>query len=278
MIIVLNVGANIVRISLSNLYELDLWSRRTAAQHSLGKVADFIAMPPEFWPKIYSRLEKSISLSSSPIASLIRKGYWLYMEKMYQLRNLSARIKCFLWRFSRSRISASARIHPSAYISRFRVQIGANCLIGPLAVVYENSILDDHVEIGARCVIGSECLSAVSVRGKIICMIHTGGVHIHRGTRVGSLSCIDKSRDGNYTEIGEGSSIGELVYIPHNVKIGKKCYLAPNSMVSGYVTIGDYVRIGRNASVSDNLIIGNSVTIEPGSVVTKHVLDENIVR
>jgi len=215
-----------------------------------------------------SKLERSDVVRSSKL-----KAYLAYRERRYQLRNLSARLTRIFWRLSRSQISESAQIHPSACVSSFKVKIGSGCVIGPRTVVHENSVLDDNVDLAAGCVIGSEGFVCQTFGKKVIPIIHTGGVHIHRGVRVLSLSCIDKSTDGGYTEIGEESRIGEMAHIAHNVTLGKRCQVESHTMIAGHVAVGDDVRICRNASISNTLIIGNSVRIGPGAVVTKTVHD-----
>jgi UDP-3-O-[3-hydroxymyristoyl] glucosamine N-acyltransferase len=175
---------------------------------------------------------------------------------------------------SRTQISETARIHPSAYVSRFKVKIGSDCVIGPHAVVYENSILDDKVDLAAGCVVGSEGLVCRKFAKKVIPIRHRGGVHIHRGVRIGPLSCVNKSEvHGGYTEIGEGSCIGEEVLIGHNAVLGRRCHVESHTMIAGSVVIGDDVRICRNSSISNRLIIGNSVRVGPGAVVNKTVQD-----
>lgn len=200
-------------------------------------------------------------LERNPVRSL--------KKKWHQLRNLSARVICFFWRLSRNHISETAQIHPCAYISSFKVKIGSNCVIGPQVVVYPNSILDDEVHLAAGCVIGSE--GFVVRRGILI--IHTGAAHIHRGARILSFSCVDKSTDRGCTEIGEGSRIDEQVHVAHDVKVGRRCHVESHVMFAGHVVTGDDVKISRNASISNRVVIGNSVRIGPGAVVTKTVQD-----
>jgi UDP-3-O-[3-hydroxymyristoyl] glucosamine N-acyltransferase len=220
-------------------------------------------------------------LETSILARFLKsKSPFLYRicgEKWDQLRNLWARVVRLCWRLSRSEISESARVHPSAYISSYKVKIGAGCLIGPHTVIYENSILEDSVELGPGCVVGSEGFVCHALGRKVIPIIHVGGVYIHRGARIQSLSCIDKSTEGGYTEIGEESRISGHVHIGHNVKLGRRCHVESHASLGGHVVYGDDVWICMNASIVELLIIGNSVRIGPSAVVTKNVEDSKSV-
>lgn len=216
-----------------------------------------------------SKLEKS-----NLVHSLKSKWPYLYAicgEKWDQVRNAYARLIRLSWRLSRSRVSQTAQIHPSVYISPFKVRIGPGCVIGPHAVVYENSTLDDNVQLGSGCVIGSEGYVSHSLGKKIVPIIHVGGVHIHRSVQIQSLSCVNKSTNGGCTEIGEGSWIGEHVHIAHDDRLGRSCHVEPHAKLAGHVICGDNVTIGRNASIRERLVIGRCARIHSGAVVTQNV-------
>jgi len=217
---------------------------------------------------IISKLEDFVRSHESA-----KKAYLLLVGIMYRMRNPFARVRRLTWRLSTTQVSETARIHPSAYVSRFKVRIGPDCVIGPHAVVYENSILDDKVDLGAGCVVGSEGFVCRTLGKKVFPVLHTGGVHIHRKVRIQSQSCVDRSTRGGYTEIGEESCIGEQVHVAHNVTLGRRCQIEPQSMIAGHVIMGDNVRISRNVSVSDSLKIGSQVMIGPGAVVTRNARD-----
>ena len=75
------------------------------------------------------------------------------------------------------------------------------------------------------------------------------------------------------TIIHEGCKIDNLVHIAHNVKIGKQSLIIANAMIAGSTIIGEYSWIAPSASIINGVSIGNHTTIGMGSVVTKHVPD-----
>jgi UDP-3-O-[3-hydroxymyristoyl] glucosamine N-acyltransferase len=203
--------------------------------------------------------------------------YAMCGEMWDNLRNLWARVILLYWRLSRTQISQTAQVHPSAYVSSFKVKIGSGCVVGPHVAIFENSILEDNVELGPGCVVGSDGFVCHALGKKVIPIIHIGGVYIHRGVQIQSLSCVDKSTDGGYTEIGEESRICEQVHIGHNVRLGRRCHVESHAELGGNVLYGDDVRICNNASIVEMLVIGNSARIEQGAVVTKNVQDGGAV-
>lgn len=111
---------------------------------------------------------------------------------------------------------------------------------------------------------------------------------------------------GDNTKIGDGTRIGSFCDIGRNVVIGKSCIIQAHVTISNECQVGDNVFIGPNTSllndkfphsrcltpsiIEDNVVIGGCVTILPnvtvhksaviaaGSVVTKDVPPETVVK
>ena len=111
---------------------------------------------------------------------------------------------------------------------------------------------------------------------------------------------------GDNTKIGDGTCIGSFCDIGKNVVIGQNCIIQAHVTVSNECKIGDNVFIGPNSSllndkfphsrcltpsiIKDDVVIGGCVTVLPnvtvnensviaaGSVVTKDVPPETVVK
>lgn len=111
---------------------------------------------------------------------------------------------------------------------------------------------------------------------------------------------------GDNTKIGDGTRIGSFCDIGKNVVIGKNCIIQAHVTISNECQLGNNVFVGPNTSllndkfphskcltpsiIEDNVVIGGCVTILPnvivhsnsviaaGSVVTKDVPPENVVK
>lgn len=111
---------------------------------------------------------------------------------------------------------------------------------------------------------------------------------------------------GENTKIGDGTRIGSFCDIGKNVLIGKNCNIQAHVTISNECKLGDNVFIGPNSSIlndkfpqserltppiiKDNVIIGGCSVILPnitigknsvvaaGSVVTKEVAPETVVK
>jgi len=162
-------------------------------------------------------------------------------------------------------------IHPTAIIDYDKVMIGDFCTIEKNVVIEKNSIIGNHVVIEEGVVIGSEGFELRRIAGEIIPVAHLGGVIIHDNVCIGSHTCIDKSSLGEYTEIGESSTILSRVQVGHGIKIGKDVIVSNGTMIGGYTKIGDRVRIGRHCSVSDGISLVEDSIIPDYTLVTHDV-------
>ena len=63
-----------------------------------------------------------------------------------------------------------------------------------------------------------------------------------------------------------------LVYVAHNVRIGKRCRVAANAAIGGSTTLGDEVYVGPGAAISSELRVGAGAVVSLGAVVTRDVL------
>ena len=186
-------------------------------------------------------------------------------------------------------ISDRAFIHPTA-------TIGANVAVGHFAVVEEDVVLGDNVQIhsgvhlAAGCVIGEDTVifsNVVLYRDTMVgsrCLIHSGtvigafgfgydssqGVHklspqignvvIGNDVEVGANSTIDRATYGS-TIIGDGTKIDNFVMIAHNCKIGKHNLLCAHTGIAGSTTTGEYVVMAGRVGVKDHVHIGDRAII-----------------
>ncbi len=203
-----------------------------------------------------------------------------------------------LTKFYRAKgISKSAQIGKNTSIGE-HVIIGENAQIGEGVVIGSYTIIGSGVTIGDGSVIGSHVVIGFSLIGNEV-MIHSGckigldGFGFVPGTthtkipHIGrviiqdkvevQVNCtIDRGAIGD-TVIGEGTKIDNAVHIGHNVIIGRHCFLAAQTGISGSTKIGDYTVFGGKAGIAGHLTIGNHVTIAAAAGVTRSIPDGQTV-
>ncbi|HKK68803.1 MAG TPA: DapH/DapD/GlmU-related protein, partial [Bacteroidales bacterium] len=69
-------------------------------------------------------------------------------------------------------------------------------------------------------------------------------------------------------EIGAGTKIWHFTHIMSNSKMGKKCNLGQNVVVSPDVVLGDNVKVQNNVSIYTGVICEDDVFLGPSMVFT----------
>jgi acetyltransferase-like isoleucine patch superfamily enzyme len=149
-----------------------------------------------------------------------------------------------------------------------RIWIGANCSIGPHAVVYYD------VEIGENTLLGD-------------------GASIREGCRIGSRCVISRYVTLNYnTRVGDRTKIMDLTHITGNCRIGDDVFVSTcvattndNALGQGAYddermagpTLEDGVMVGASAALLPGVVIGRGAVVGAGAVVTRDVEAGSVV-
>ena len=173
-------------------------------------------------------------------------------------------------------IGDNVEIFPGSYIGKVpkgaalarqpeytqQVTIGANCAIGPNAVVYydvkigENTLLGDGASVREQCRIGSDCILSRYVT-------------VNYATTIGNNTKImDSTHITGKCSIGDNVFISLCVGSTNDNAIGKLGY--QEDRVKGPV-IEDGVAIGAGAMLMPAITIHENAIVGAGSVVTKDV-------
>ncbi len=167
-------------------------------------------------------------------------------------------------------VSSDAHIHEMAVIGD-NVHVEAGAVIGACAVILPNTYVGRDVRIKPNSTIGGDGFENAVIRGRRTIVPHAGGVWLSEGVQVGSSTCIDRALFGNFSFVGERTTIDNLVHFAHSAQTGKNCSLVACSEISGSAILGDGVWLGPNVSVNQSLTIGNHCYVGTGAVVTRNL-------
>ena len=181
-------------------------------------------------------------------------------------------------------VHPSAAVHPEAQVAADvhigplcavgRVTIGAGCVIHSGVQLYDGVTLGRKVTLQSGCVIGVQGFSLTKdEHGEWCNMPHLGGVLIEDGVELQALCVVDRGVLDD-TVIGAGTLVNSGCYIGHNVRIGRRNFIAGHTMLSGSVVTGDDCWFGPKTVVRDRLRIGANCFTGTGSVVVRD-LEEN---
>lgn len=164
----------------------------------------------------------------------------------------------------------------SGAVIRRHCSIGAFCHIHPRVLLYENTVLKDHVILHGGVVAGSDGFGYVKDKGVIHKFPQLGKVIIEENVEIGANTTIDKGSMED-TVIGSNSKIDNLCHIAHNVKIGKNLIMAAQSGIAGSAVIGDDVTISGQVAITDNVTVGRNAVIGGKSGVIGDIADNAVV-
>jgi UDP-3-O-[3-hydroxymyristoyl] glucosamine N-acyltransferase len=148
-----------------------------------------------------------------------------------------------------------------------RLQIGANCIVGPLAIVYYDVEIGPEVLIGDGASIRELCrVGSKAVIGR--------GVTLDRAVSIGSgTRVMDKAHLTGGMVIGEGVFISAMVVTTNDSTFGRD-YVEQS--VRG-PSIDSGAMIGGGASLLPGVHIGRDAIVGSGAVVTADVEPETMV-
>ncbi|MDN5747900.1 MAG: UDP-N-acetylglucosamine acyltransferase [Pseudonocardia sp.] len=161
-------------------------------------------------------------------------------------------------------------IHSSAIISD-GVELGADVVVGPHAVLLGPCQIGDGVRIGPGCVIGS----APEITGATQNIALNGdlahhGVVIGPGSVIRELSTVQQGSLAP-TQIGAGCWLLSRAYVAHDCVIDDEVTLSAGVAVGGYARIGYGVTLGMNTTVHQRRIIGPVAMVGMSAAVTRDV-------
>jgi acetyltransferase-like isoleucine patch superfamily enzyme len=169
------------------------------------------------------------------------------------------------------RISKGAVIGPNCILS-------SGVLVGCNSKLNHNVRLDENCSIGDDCFVGSNCILRPSTflgnRSVIAHNIVCEGLAI-----VGEDSIVhDQSHMTLGLKIGDRTFVGAKVMFVNDYKMVHMRKELKDKWKPEAPVVGDGVRIGSGAIIIPRVSIGNNSLIAAGSVVTRHVGENRIVR
>ena len=160
-------------------------------------------------------------------------------------------------------------ISPLVYIGE-NVQIGSDCVIESGVFIGSNTAIGDGVIIRAGSRIGVNCNYHCKCGSWYRNFCGVGRLIIGNEVEIGANTVIQHGTLSD-TIIGNGTVIGNLVEIAHDVKIGAGCLIISQVGICGNVTIGDGVQVYGQAGIANFVKIGDGAVILAKSAVTKDV-------
>jgi UDP-3-O-[3-hydroxymyristoyl] glucosamine N-acyltransferase len=170
-----------------------------------------------------------------------------------------------------NRIDSSARIDPSARIPSYGVSIGARVWVGPNVTLLPGVTIETDCVLHPGVVLGMPGFNTGIVGGRQRVLPQLGGVRLKPFVELLANVCVARALFGGETLLGEETVADNLVYIAHDVQIGRRVQICALANILGRAEIGDGVYIGPSAVVINGARLGAGAKVSIGAVVTRDV-------
>ena len=172
-------------------------------------------------------------------------------------------------------IDEEAVVAPTAHIGAGcvigKASIGANTILMPNVVVYDDVTIGDNCLIQAGAILGTDGLGCTrDEEGRLTKFPHLGGIRIGNDVEIGANCQIAKGTFSD-TIIEDGCKINGLCFIAHNTHLEKNVWITGDTMLCGSVYVEKNATIFSNVIVREQMRLGEESIIGMGSVVTKPV-------
>lgn len=168
-------------------------------------------------------------------------------------------------------IDASALIDPTARIANYGVEIGARVHIGAHVTIAPGVVVENDCVLHPGVSLGVPGFNVGMINGRQRVVPQMGGVRLKPFVEILSNSCIARALYAGETTLGEETVTDNLVYIAHDVQIGRRVQICALVNILGRTIIEDEAYIGPSAVIKNGLHIGSRAKISIGAVVTQNV-------
>lgn len=191
-------------------------------------------------------------------------------------------INNFITKDKNCSISKTAKIGKNCKIGT-NVSIGEYCVIKDNVTIGNNTLINDNVVINSNTIIGDNCYIKSGAiigedgfgferdeNGVPLRFLHIGNVVIENNVEIGA-NCVIAKAALDSTIISDNVKIDDLVFVAHNVHIGKNTIITACSEISGSVKIGKNCWIGPNSTIRDGVCIGDNVFLGIASSISQDI-------
>jgi UDP-3-O-[3-hydroxymyristoyl] glucosamine N-acyltransferase len=172
-----------------------------------------------------------------------------------------------------NRIDPSAVIDGSARIADYGVTIGAGARIGANVSLAAGVTIEEGTVLHPGCALGVPGFNTGMVSGRLRIVQPLGGVRIGEHCELLANCTIASAIFGGETTFGPEVMVDNLVYVAHDVQIGRRVQICALVSILGRTIIGDDAYIGPSAVVKNGLTLGARARINIGAVVTQDVAE-----
>lgn len=181
-----------------------------------------------------------------------------------------------------SGIARSAIVDPSCEMGK-GVAIGAHSVVGEGVRIGDRTVISCGVVIAGTVTLGDDCVIksnavigeegfgfAYDEFGVPMHFPHIGSIEIGNNVWIGACSTIERATI-HKTIIGDDVKIDDLVQVGHNCAVGEGTLIMAGSILCGGARVGKRCWIAPNTTIKEKVTVGDEAYTGLGSVVIENV-------
>lgn len=168
-------------------------------------------------------------------------------------------------------IHETAVIDPSARIADYGVEIGPHVRVGSHVTIAAGTTIEENCILHHGVCLGVPGFNTGIIGGRQRIVPQLGGVRLKPFVELLANVCVARALFGGETTLGEETVADNLVYIAHDVQIGRRVQICALVNILGRVEIGDAAYIGPSSVIVNGARIGSKAKVSIGAVVTRDV-------
>lgn len=185
----------------------------------------------------------------------------------FEVHNHLARATGFYGAHEPTCIDPTADVDPTASIAAVGVRIGPRTAIGPHVSIRGRCHIGADVVIHPGAVIGGRGFQLTRFPDRVLDMAHAGGIRIGDRAAIHANAVVASGVFHDDTTIGDDCHVGNLAFVSHSVRIGRRSFIGHLAVVNGGVTIGENAWVGPGSTIRDRVAIGDGARISLGTTI-----------
>ncbi|UKN01547.1 UDP-3-O-(3-hydroxymyristoyl)glucosamine N-acyltransferase [Paracrocinitomix mangrovi] len=220
-------------------------------------------------PEAYTAFAKLLEMYDQAMAKTPKIEEMSYVSPSAKIGK-DVYIGAFAYVADNAEIGDNVQIYPNSYIGD-NVKIGDNTVVYSGVHVYRDCIIGKHCTLHSGAIIGADGFGfAPNSENNYQKVPQIGNTILEDHVSIGANTTVDRATLGS-TIVKKGVKLDNLVQIGHNVVIGENTVMAAQVGIAGSTKLGKNIMIGGQVGIVGHIEIADEVKIGAQSGVGKTI-------
>ncbi|MCB9224701.1 MAG: UDP-3-O-(3-hydroxymyristoyl)glucosamine N-acyltransferase [Crocinitomicaceae bacterium] len=223
-------------------------------------------------PEAYSAFAKLLEMYDQAVAKQPKIEEMSYISPSAKVGE-NVYIGAFAYVGDNAVIGNNTHIYPNSYVGD-NVKIGENTVVYSGVHIYRDCVIGNHCTLHSGAIIGADGFGfAPNSENNYQKVPQIGNTILEDHVSIGANTTVDRATLGS-TVVKKGVKLDNLVQIGHNVVVGDNTVMAAQTGIAGSTKLGKNIMIGGQVGIVGHIEIADGVKIGAQSGVGKSIKKE----